>query len=38
MYKNINEFKKDSQSFAFVIKKDDGTIVADTTSILSKWG
>ena len=33
----INEFKKGYQPRAFVIKKHDGTIVADTTSILSRW-
>ena len=37
MYKGINEFKKDYQPHAYVIKKHDGTIVADTTSILSRW-
>ena len=37
MYKGINEFKKGYQPRAYVIKKDDGTIVADTTSILSRW-
>ena len=37
MYKGINEFKKGYQSRAHVIKKHDGTIVADTTSILSRW-
>ena len=36
MYKGINEFKKDYQPRAYVIKKHDGTIVADTTSILSR--
>ena len=34
-YTAINEFKKGHQPHAYVIKKDDGTIVADTTSILS---
>ena len=34
MYKGINEFKKGYQPRAYVIKKHDGTIVADTTSIL----
>jgi hypothetical protein len=37
MYKGINEFKKVYQPRAYVIKKHDGTIVADTTSILSRW-
>ena len=37
MYKGINEFKKGYQPRAYVIKKQDGTIVADTTSILSRW-
>ena len=37
MCKEINEFKKDYQPHAFVIKKHDSTIVADTTSILSRW-
>ena len=37
MYKGINEFKMDYQTRAFAIKKHDDTIVADTTSILSKW-
>ena len=32
-----NEFKKGYQHCAYIIKKDDGTIVADTTSILSRW-
>ena len=36
MYKGINEFKKGYQPRAYVIKKHDGTIVADTTSILSR--
>ena len=35
MYKCINEFKKGYQPHACVIKKDDGTIVADTTDILT---
>ena len=35
MYKGINEFKKGYQPRAYVIKKVDGTIVADTTRILS---
>jgi hypothetical protein len=33
MYKGINEFKKGYKHRAYVIKKDEGTIVADTTSI-----
>ena len=37
MYKGIIEFKKCYQPRAYVIKKYDGTIVADTTSILSRW-
>ena len=37
MYKGINEFKKGYQPRAYVINKHDGTIVADTTSILSRW-
>ena len=37
MYKGINEFKKGYQPWAYVIKKHDGTIVVDTTSILSRW-
>ena len=37
MYTGINEFKKGYQPRAYVIKKHDGTIVADTTSILSRW-
>ena len=37
VYKGINEFKKGYQPRAYVIKKYDGTIVADTTSILSRW-
>ena len=36
MYKGINEFKYGYQPRAYVIKKHDGTIVADTTSILSR--
>ena len=35
--KGINEFKKGYQPRAYVIKKHDGTIVADTSSILSRW-
>ena len=37
MYKGNNELKKGYQPRAFVIKKHDGTIVADTASILSRW-
>ena len=37
MYKGINEFKKGYQPHAYVIKKHDGTIVAETTSIISRW-
>ena len=37
MYKGINEFKKGYQPRAYVIKKHDGSIVADTTSMLSRW-
>ena len=37
MYKENNDFKKGYQPHAYVIKKHDGTIVADTTSILSRW-
>ena len=37
MYMGINEIKKGYQPRAYVIKKHDGTIVADTTSILSRW-
>ena len=37
MYKGINEFKKGYQPCAYVMKKHDGTIVADTTSIKSIW-
>ena len=37
MYKGINELKKGYLPWAYVIKKDDGTIVADTNSILSRW-
>ena len=35
-YKDINELKNGYQPRAYVIKKDGGTIVADTTSILSR--
>jgi hypothetical protein len=37
MYKGINEFKKGYESRAYVIKKNYDTIVADTTSIFSRW-
>ena len=37
MYKGINEFKKGYQHRACVIKKHDGPIIADTSSILSRW-
>ena len=37
MYKGINEFKKGYQPRTYVINKHDGTIVAGTTSILSRW-
>jgi hypothetical protein len=37
MYKGIIEFKKGRQPRAYVIKKHDGIIVADTTSILNRW-
>ena len=37
MYKGINELKKGYQPHAYVIKKHDDTIVADTTGILSRW-
>ena len=36
MYMGI-EFMKGYQPRAYVIKKHDGTIVADTTSILGRW-
>ncbi len=35
MLKDINEFKKSYQPRACAIKKDDDTIAADPTSILS---
>ena len=35
--RGINEFKKGYQPRAYVIKKQDGTIVTDGTSILSRW-
>ena len=37
MYKGINEFMKGYQPHTYVIKTDDGTIVADTASISSRW-
>ena len=37
MYKGINKSKKGYQPHAYVIKKHNDTIVADTTSILSRW-
>jgi hypothetical protein len=37
MCMGINEFKKGYQPRANVIKKHDGTIVADTSSMLSRW-
>ena len=37
MFEGINEFQKDYQPLAYVIKTDDSTFVADTTSILSGW-
>ena len=37
MYKGINEFKKDYQPRVYVIKKHDGRIEADRTSILNIW-
>ena len=37
LYKGINEFKKGYHPRPYVIKKHDGTIVADTASILSRW-
>ena len=36
MYKGINEFKNGYQPRTYVIEKDDCTIVADTSSILSR--
>ena len=36
IYKGINEFKKGYQPHAYIIKKHDGTIVADTSNILNK--
>ena len=37
MYKGINEFEKGYQTHIYMIKKDDGAIVADTTNILFEW-
>ena len=37
MYKGIIEFKKGYEPRAYVIRKYDCRIVADTTSILSRW-
>ena len=37
MYKGINELKKGYQPRAYVLKKHDGTFVANITNILSKW-
>ena len=37
MYKDINEFKNCSQPRTYLIMKHGGTIVADTTSTLSRW-
>ena len=37
MYNGINKFKKSYQPRAYVIKKHNGTIVTDTTIILSRW-
>ena len=37
MYKGINEFNKVHRPIPYVIKKHDGTIVADPTSILIRW-
>ena len=36
MYKGVNEFKKGYQPRTYVIKMQDGTIVADTTNMLSR--
>ena len=38
MYKGINKFKKSYRPCANVKKKDDGTLVPDTISMLSRWG
>ena len=37
MYKGVNKFKQDYQPRTCAIKKHDGTIVAGTTNILSRW-
>ena len=37
MNKGINEFKKGYQPRPYVIKKYDGRIVANTTSLLTRW-
>ena len=37
MYKGVNELKKGYRPRAYIIKKHNGTIVADTTSILNRW-
>ena len=37
MYKEINELKKGFQPRTYVIKKRDGTIVADLSSTLNRW-
>ena len=37
IYKGNNEFNNFYQSLAYVINTNDGKIIADTTSILSRW-
>ena len=37
MYKGVNDFKKGNQPRSYVTKKDDGTLVADTACILTRW-
>ena len=37
LYKVINAFKKVYQPHACLIKKYDGTLVADTSSTLNRW-
>ena len=37
MYKGINEFKNGYRARNYVMKKVDGIILADKTSILSRW-
>jgi hypothetical protein len=37
LYKVINKFKKDYQPCAYILKKYDGTIIVDTTSLLGRW-